>query len=291
MRKLILVIFFFYSLQIKSQTQATFTPLQTTNAVISYPYSNVNSAPNSLDLVAAYWTGNATEGAWRSFFKVDLSSISPNATIDSAFFSFYANPNSTFGNVGNPNFGTQNAAYICRVTSAWNSNQFNWNNQPSFTTINAAEINQSANTVEDYLHVDATALIKDIILGTNNGFAFVLQHEMNYYNSQIFHSSSSPDENKRPKLTVYYRFPESVSDYILDENEFNYTSINNNLNIEFNNDFSGSISIYNMMGMKVLEERINTQKNISFNTCQYCAGIYFVELKGEKSRKVIKVKI
>lgn len=203
MKKILLSIFIFNGLFAKSQIQAVFTPSQTHNAVISYPYANINSEPNPVDYVAAYWTGNGTLGAWRSFFKIDLSSIAPNATVDSAFFTFYADVNSAWANTGNPNFGVQNAAFICRVTSAWNTNQFNWNNPPSFTTMNAAILSQSISNVQDYLHIDATDLIKDVIQGQNNGFAFALQTEMNYYNSQIFHSSSTPDNSKKTKLTVY----------------------------------------------------------------------------------------
>lgn len=289
MKKILLAVILLNSMVVKSQIQAIFTPSQTHNAVISYPYANINSEATPLDMVAAYWTGNATQGAWRSFFKVDLSSIAPSAVIDSAFFTFYANTSSVYGNVGKPNFGVQNAAYICRVTSAWNTNQFNWNNQPSFTTINAAVLDQSISDVQDYLHIDATDLIKDIIAGTNNGFAFLLQNEMSYYDSQIFHSSSSADNSKKPKLTIYYRFPASVSDKNDEGNDFTYIVKSSNLILDFKKEFTGSISIFNTLGMRIKKETMSSQKNISLSTLECSSGIYFVEIKGEKFREVIKI--
>lgn len=207
MKYLVYILCFLHVFKADAQIQVVLTPNPAFNAVISYPFANTNSPVNPTNYVAAYWTGNGQQGAWRSFFKIDLSSIPANAVIDSAYFTFYADGNSLWGINGSPNWGNQNAARICRVTSVWNTNQFNWNSQPAYTTVNAALLGQSVSTLQHYLHINAKNLIQDIISTTNNGFAFTMQNEINYYNSQIFYSSAVPGNPQGPKLTVYYSVP------------------------------------------------------------------------------------
>jgi len=289
MKKIVFLIAFLHiaTSQLHAQILATFTPDPAFNAVVSYPFANTNNTPNPANYVAALWTGNGTQGAWRSFFKINLSSIPANAVIDSAIFSFYADINSLWGNTGSPNFGIANGAYICRVTTQWNTNIFNWNTQPLYTLTNAAELDQSISVIQDYTHIDATDLIKDILLGTNNGFAFVLQQEMSKYNSQIFHASNGVESPTTPKLKVYYRFANSVNNF--SEEPITYSKKGDQFSIFFDNNFEGTISIYQSTGALVKKETCNNQSIYHLNTSSLPTGIYFIELKNKMSSKTIKV--
>lgn len=261
-------------------------PSTSFNSIVSAPFATSASPSNPVDFVAAYWTGNGSSGAWRSFFKLDISSIPTYAIIDSAYFTFFADNTSTWGNPGSPNWGNDNSAYICRITSPWISNIFNWAGQPTYTTTNAALLPQSTSLQQDYLHIDATSLINDIrSSGTNNGFAFVLKNENNYYNSQIFHSSAALDSTKRPYLTVHYHESLSVNEFGSDNISI---SINDrNLLIEKPLDMNiKDVFIYDALGRMIVREQDQQLLNQSriILPLNYSEGIYLVNISTEKGK-------
>lgn len=262
----------------------------TFNSVISSPFAAINSSPNPVNLVAAFWSGNGTTGSWRSFFKMDLSSISNAATIDSAYFTLYADDASVWGNAGAPNSGNDNAAYICRLTSPFTSNTINWGNQPTFTTANAAELAQSTSTMQDYLKVDATQLIKDILMsGNNHGFAFLLKNEMTTYDSQIFHSSASANESKRPSLTIYYRYPAGLQDQNAKELALTHLVQNGALTMNTALPVSGQTHLFSIDGKLLRSAELRNQSNMTLSLNGLAEGIYLVRVQTDRGNKVFKI--
>lgn len=194
----------FFALNCVNAQTLTLQPSATDGyeGIISSPYPT--QASTEENIVAAYWTANGNPGAWRSFFKFDLAQLPSGIVLDSAFLSLYADLNSTFGTSGAPTTGTDNSGQICRVTTAWNKATMNWNNQPPYTTSNAVTLAQSLSDVQDYLDINVTDLVADMMVSGNNGFMIKMINEANYYNSLIFHSSHSTTANKRPKLFIKY---------------------------------------------------------------------------------------
>ncbi len=288
------LLFFFISFHTFSQSSVIICPTdqQAFNSVVSFPYATVSSASNPVDMVAAYWTGGGSPGAWRSFFKMDLSAIPPGVIVDSAYFTFYADNTSAWGNPGSPNFGIDNGAYVCRITSPYTFNTINWNSEPSYTYTNAAVLPQSVSTTQDYIHIEATHLIQDIIASTNHGFALVLQNEINTYNSQIFYSSACPIETKRPSLKVYYHIATGINAVNADISfSTNVSEIQNNILIHCSDLFSGKVEVYNLSGGKMYSSIIKIERLISIQKNNFAQGIYFIKLMNEKQQKTIELVI
>ena len=149
------------------------------------------------------WTTGGELFVGRGLFKFDLSAIPANATILSAKLSLYSTPNPLNGNQVDANFGTNNAMFIERVISNWNST-LNWPNQPlgdNATQISIAHTNQST---LDLIDVDVNTLVTQMVTGNNYGFKIRLQNEA-FYNIRNFCSSKHAITAKRPKLVITYQ--------------------------------------------------------------------------------------
>ena len=143
------------------------------------------------------WTWGGNAGIQRSFIKFDLSSIPSTAIITSAQISLYSidSPSTEYDN---PLSGS-NAAYLSRVTSSWNESTVTWNNQPGITTTNQVLLPQSTNDYEDYLNVDVTSLVADMIVNPTNSFGFRLSLQTETeFRRLSFSSSDATNTAKHP---------------------------------------------------------------------------------------------
>jgi len=165
---------------------------------------NYAAAREPRELGAEFWTINSQPVAVRSVFKFDLSGIPANATIRSAQLTLFSNPTPYTANLSTPNYGSSNAFYIQRVSTAWDTaNNATWNTQPEIDTTAQVLVPQSNQSSQD-INADVTQLVKNIIASGNNyGFEIRLQTEV-LYNSRIFCSSSYSDSTKRPQLVINY---------------------------------------------------------------------------------------
>jgi hypothetical protein len=166
-------------------------------------YSNSwNGGDTQFDITA--WTANGSPENQRACLKLDFSLLPSNAIVDSAILYLYAMPNPHGGNGVDANFGSANAGYIQRITSAWPGTNppYTWNSQPSTTSVNQVTIPQSTSSFSNTV-VDVSALVKDMLVNGNNGFFMKLQNEVTY-NIRQFASSFNSDASKHPKLIIYY---------------------------------------------------------------------------------------
>lgn len=184
-------------------------PYDTNGTMMNTESPNVDYGVQSL-FYSATWTCGST-CLDRGLIKFDLSSIPSNATISSASLSLYADNSASVGYAGEPTYGSNNAAWLQRITSAWVYNTTNWNNQPTTTAVHEATLPQSTGTSENYI-VNVTQLLQDIITSGNNyGFELLQQNEVTPYQSLIFGSSANADSSLRPKLDICYSTPTSVT--------------------------------------------------------------------------------
>jgi hypothetical protein len=158
---------------------------------------------NRESLHAYTWTHNGNLSVIRSLVEFDFSSIPSNATILSAELSLFFNPTDSF------QFNTHkgdNAMYIRRVLGSWTENGITWNNQPSTTTVNQVFKPSVGNTTQDYLDIDVTAMVTDMLVSPsgNNGFMLSMENETDYYRGLAFASSDHPVASLRPKLVIVY---------------------------------------------------------------------------------------
>ena len=166
---------------------------------------------NNINALA--WTNSGKEVYARSLIDFDLSQIPENSTIVSAYLSLYNNPisgncngkHSTDGSHDSLN-GDDNGTYLRRITSSWEESTITWNNQPTTTSVAEVAIRPSTEAHEDFLDIDITPLIQEIINNktTSYGMMLMLQTE-EYYRSVIFSSSDHTDATKHPKLVVTYK--------------------------------------------------------------------------------------
>ena len=136
----------------------------------------------------------------RSLLHFDLSQYAPGTQIQSATLDLHA-----FGPSGNlgGHTGTQNNALIQPVTSAWQEMVVTWATQPTYSTLNNASLAASTNPLQDYLNIDVTAMVQDMIdnPSANFGMCLMLQQEV-VTNALIFASREHPDSAMHPILHI-----------------------------------------------------------------------------------------
>ena len=181
--------------------------LQPTNnptEIVFFGGTGIDQTGPATESIAGAWTVGGTPVVLRSIVQFDLSSIPPGATIISAKFSLYSNPNPLNGNFVDANFGANNSMYIRRVINSWNLGSASWVNQPSATSTNQILIPHTPQSFLDLVDIDVKTLVNDMRANANFGFMISLQNET-YYNIRIFCSSFHANAAKRPKLVVTYQ--------------------------------------------------------------------------------------
>ncbi len=152
------------------------------------------------------WTRDAGIYIHRSLLSFNLENITDANKISKAYLSLYFDSTTYhwdaagFGNYG------QNEAVIQRITESWEEHIVTWNNQPATTNLNQVFLPQSQSQTQDYLNIDVTLLVKDMIAhpNTSDGFMIKLLNEGSIYHSLVFASSDNFNPSKHPKLTIEY---------------------------------------------------------------------------------------
>ncbi len=191
----------------------------TTKTLILQPANNPNEAnissliptdiavSNYPELPVQAWT-NGNTFAVRVAIKFDLSALPSTSTIISAKLTLYSNPTPINGNQGlggnqNPNYGTNNAMNIQRITANWSPTSITWNNKPAIETTGQVAIPHTNQGILDLTDLDVTTMVAKM-QANNYGFMFSLQNETPY-NIRNFCSSKYQDTTKHPKLVISYQ--------------------------------------------------------------------------------------
>lgn len=255
------------------------------SAIVSTLNTNYNYGTTD-DFAAIAWTYVGNSFVMRSFLKFDLSMISPESTIQSAKLSLYSNPNSSNSQLHSSLSGS-NACYLKRVTSSWSPSTISWSNQPTSSSVNQVALSQSSSMTQNYIDIDITNLIQDIInSGTNEGIVIQLQTEQ-LYRSMVFASNIHPDTALRPKITISFRAPASANTNISTstltyspnpfQNEIVVSDAQGLLNSE-------DLSVIDMLGREVSVDKSGNEHQIFINTTKLSNGVYFLRYaaKGKK---------
>lgn len=160
----------------------------------------------------------------RAMIHFDLSSFSNPNDILEAKLNLYA-----FGPISGVFLGHTGAnnALLSRVSAPWLENTITWSSAPSINATNQIMLPQSTSYTQDYLNIDVTQLIKDMISYGNYGFNLKLVNE-SPTNALLFCSSNHSDISKHPVLQISYTglnvesydndfiqiFPNPTSDFI-----------------------------------------------------------------------------
>lgn len=153
------------------------------------------------------WTQEGELNVNRVLIDFNLDTIPASAIIDSAFLSLYFNPTSAYNKVGrNKGNHDQDSIVIQRVISNWNENDVTWNKQPETSKINQKVIAKKVNPRADYVNIDITNIIQDIVKNVNGRYGIMIRHQNEQpYKKVLWASSNNTDERLHPKLRVCYR--------------------------------------------------------------------------------------
>ncbi len=250
------------------------------DALIDSRVPNVNYG-NHPDYLACTWTNGGALTTGRSLIDFELSSIPMGATINSAKLSLYS-----YNSLSNGSHSTQsgsNTAVLKRVLTSWNENTVTWNNQPSTTSQNEITIQSSTNSIQDYLDIDVTELVQDMIDNPNDSHGFLMQlMTEQIYRRLVFASSDNIDTNLHPKLEICYtEVKEPISINELNDNEY-FISPNPAINVFSISSVENTpkevyFDIRNTSGQVVLpKHKLNLQTPIDITN--YSSGLYFVNL-------------
>lgn len=179
------------------------------------------------------WTCQGSPCIKRALIEFDMSMIPANATFISASMNLYANPNPSMPSA---NYGTNNSFVIRRITSPWFEDSVTWNNQPSTTTQNELIIPQSVSPNQNYMNIDVTNLVYDMLNNPQSSYGFMLKlvNEIPY-NGRSFASSDYSDSTFWPSITYCYIMPTGVQEKGNSKNDFQvYPSLfQNQITVEY----------------------------------------------------------
>jgi N-acetylneuraminic acid mutarotase len=252
------------------------------------PNTNVEPHP---ELLAVAWTCGGSPCNDRALIQFDMSFIPANATIVSASLSLFANPNPV--TIPAANYGANNSFYIRRITSFWDENLVTWNLQPSVTNQNEILIPQSTSSSQNYLNINVTPLVIDMLNDPANSYGFMLQLQNEiYYNGRDFVSSDNMDSAKWPSITYCYTVPTSIK-----QNNSNNLFVNvypNAFSDHFLIEIASSKSqianmeIMDVSGRVIIERNLNVLANtinkFNFNNqdlSSFVSGVYLIRINGE----------
>ncbi len=175
------------------------------------------------------WTWGGDFGIERSFIEFDLDSIPPNVEITSAQLSFFYH--FLGGNIEQTHSG-DNYSLIQRIVTPWSESGTSWNNQPGATSVNEVIVPPSTEPQQDFLDIDVTDLVIDMLDDPENsyGFLFRILNEEEY-RRLAFASSDHPDPDKWPMLVITYDCdtpPLADFDFVVEDEfvQFNDLSLN-----------------------------------------------------------------
>lgn len=172
-------------------------------------FPNGNTNYGSGDFLGAHaWTNSGTPDTSRSLIEFDLDQIASGSYIVEAHLSLYNNPNTVFAGGEHSTLSGLNSAYIRRIVQPWDESEVNWFTQPATTTLHQTSIPASSGPHDDYINIDVTQLVQDMVdsAATSFGFEIRLVREQ-FYRALVFASSDCANPGLRPKLIVSYEEP------------------------------------------------------------------------------------
>lgn len=155
-------------------------------------------------ILAHEWTWDGYVGSRKALIGFDLSQLPSCMVLISAKLSLFAFPKSPDG--GHSTLSGANNCYLERIISPWEEGKVTWENQPNVSDKNRVMLNSSVSDNQDYVGINVTNLVKDMLNDPKNSHGFRLSMVDNdYYRRLVFASSDHPNPAKHPRLVIIYR--------------------------------------------------------------------------------------
>ena len=241
---------------------------------------DVNYGTNN-QFAASAWTFGGIPGDLRSVVQFDLAGIPEGTEIISARLSFYGWDTSP-GLGQHSTLSGSNISWLQRITSEWIEEEVTWNTQPTTTAVNQVSVPESVSPDEDYIDIDVTNLVQDMVNAPSESFGFMLRlQNESYYRLLNFVSSDHPDDALHPKIEICYLTRADVS--IEEQEKFSFSIFpnptKNEAVIEINNsgNFEIDIEIYNMQGT-LLRKNSTFDSTIQLDLSNLSNGTYIINM-------------
>lgn len=246
------------------------------------------------------WTCNGNPCLGRGLLYFDMQQIPASAVVLSASLSLYANP--TPQNGGGIAMQGNNAAELLRVIDPWQENSVTWNTAPATSSQNSVTLAQSTASFQDYLNIDVTSLVSDMVSNPTSSYGFMLKLITEvHYSSMIFASSDFSDSGKHPVLQVCYSYRPGVntipSDLYNLEVFPNPTSNDFNVRFDLKRSSRIKISISDLQGRLIWNkdfDRLSSgEQNFVIHSDEFSIsnGLYILDVQsddGHMRKKIVK---
>lgn len=253
------------------------------------PNTNYGEHP---DFSATAWTFGGQYVAVRNLLFFDLFSIPQNAVVSSAKLSLYSY-NSPW-NGSHSTMSGSNEAYLSRVISSWNEYAVTWNTMPTITTQNHVYLPATLYAIQDYIDIDVTLLVQDMLADPFNSYGFMMQLiTEQFYRRMLFASSDHADSTLHPKLEVCFTYtaglkgaedPHTLQVRCYPNPARDILTVENTTGKEIR------MKIVNSIGEPVFQGHSDATP-ISLDLSTFPAGMYMIRIEGEDwitQKKVIK---
>lgn len=248
----------------------------------NYPSANQNYA-NTAFLAAYQIPGNqGGVNTNRALIDFDLSQIPVGSTVLSAKLNLYAYTDFTISPLQDGHYGN-NQSVLSRITSNWNESVVTWNTQPGVSILNETTINQSTAPNQDYLNINVTALVQDMVDNPNSSFGFRLALVNEVTTASLsFCSSEFSNTAKRPSLAIEYRLDDAaVQNFAYAAFELYPNPTQNMLYLNFSQDANHrTVAVYDMQG-KIVLQTTAPDKTSAIDVKLLNTGIYTIVVKDE----------
>lgn len=282
-----------------------------------YHYSSTNFGDFNR-ILCSEWTHSGNRINKVSIIDFDLTELGSEPVIIDAKIRLYAcdiQTSSDYKQMSYLSTGSttykSNAAWLSRVISPWDENTVTYNSMPDFTTNNQVYLPISDSYNQDYIDIDVTAVVNDMINDQANSFGFLLHLESEEkYATMSFASSDHINSALHPELIVTgipgYAIQSSVQksgekNSISDTPVLSTKELKNSVRIYPNPSSSivyiesslasGEITIFDIVGMKIQTKKFdNHMTKISVESWK--KGIYIVKVANDAycESKLLEVK-
>lgn len=299
MKKILFKISLFYTALVNAQV-TTVTLTTAKDAPIGYHYGastefnnyGYASQNSAFAIPSVAQVGGLNNN--NALIDFNLTALPANINLISAKLNLYAL--GPYGPSLPGHFGSANQTYIERITQPWQENTVTWNNRPTSSNLNQLILPQSTNALQDYLNIDVTTLVQDMLNNPTTSFGFRLRlvNEV-ASNGLSFASKDNGNINKIPSLVITYN-TNNVSIYENETTKINVSTFPNpttnsiNFNLNTTKTGNGIIYIYDALGKLINETSILISNNLlnnnySINTSIYSKGIYSYSIAFEGEQK------
>lgn len=163
-----------------------------------YEYNADQNLGTHPDFMAGVYNDDKT----RNLIRFNFSEIPTDAIVDNVNVSLYSYNSSSNGtHLGN------NSSLLQRVTSSWEEDVVTWNNQPSTTSEDEVTLENTTQSIQDYLDVDITGMASYMIANPSDNYGFLLRladETGSGTRRMLFASSDNQDSDLHPKVVVQY---------------------------------------------------------------------------------------